>query len=179
MILMNLNSFSYNLLFMLISCVLIFFRLLPLDTLPKDRAYPDLLLCVIIAWCMRRPTSTPVVLLAILFLFQDILLQRPLGLFATSAVLLCEWCKRQSIRAGEFPFSVEWLTASFAMIMIFFLIRIVASLSLVPTPPLHLGIKEVFVTILVYPFVVLFMRFGMGLRKTQNANRSSKLRKSG
>ena len=48
MILMNLNSFSYSLLLMLISCVLIFFRLLPLDTLPKDRAYPDLLLCVII-----------------------------------------------------------------------------------------------------------------------------------
>ena len=161
---MKFNSFTYTLSFSLISFVLIFIRLLPLDNFSTDFAAPDLLLCVTLVWCLRSPASAPIILLGFLFLMQDVLFQRPPGLFAASATMLCEWCKRQSFQSEEFPFSLEWLTASLAIIMIFFLTRAVAMLSVISIPPLHLSLKEVFVTIISYPFVVLLLRFGIGLK---------------
>ena len=102
-------SFTYTLSFLLISLVLIFLRLLPLNHLTTDWPVPDLILCVMLAWCLRFPASAPIILLGFLFLIQDVLFQRPIGLFAASAFLLCEWCKRQSIQAVEFPFlEYEW-----------------------------------------------------------------------
>ena len=164
---MKFNFSTYTLSFSLISFVLIFFRLLPLDNISTDWAAPDLLLCVILVWCLRCPESAPIILLGFLFFLQDVLFQRPLGLFAASAIVLSEWCKRQSLQAEEFPFSLEWLTATIAIISIFFLTRAVAMLSLISTPPLHLGLKEVFVTIMSYPFVVMLLRFGIGLKNSR------------
>ena len=161
---MKFNSLTYTLFFLMISFVLIFFRLLPLSHLPTDWALPDLLLCITLAWCLRFPASAPIILLGFLFLIQDILFQRPPGLFAASAFVLCEWCKRQSSQALEFPFSLEWLTATTAMLMIFFLTQVVSMLSLISTPPLHLGLRETCVTIMAYPFVVLLLRFGISLK---------------
>jgi len=167
------KSFKYTLAFLLISCVLIFFRLLPLDNFPRDLAAPDLLLCLFLAWCLRCPESAPIILLGFLFLAQDVFFQRPPGLFAVSAFAVCEWCKRKSFQAEEFPFSLEWLTASIAILMIFFLTHVSSSLSLIPTPKLHLGLREVFLTIMAYPFVVLILHFGLGLKTFRNKSLSS------
>ena len=172
-------SFTYTLSFLLISLVLIFLRLLPLNHLTTDWPVPDLILCVMLAWCLRFPASAPIILLGFLFLIQDVLFQRPIGLFAASAFLLCEWCKRQSIQAVEFPFSLEWLTATVAMLMIFFLTRLVAMLSLISNPPLHLGLREILVTIITYPFIVILLRFGIGLKSFRSTGLSSGLVREG
>ena len=76
---MWLKSTKYPLLFVLIIFVLIFIKILPLNTVPEEGTAPDVLLCVTLVWCLRRPLGAPIVLLAALFLLQDIIFQRPIG----------------------------------------------------------------------------------------------------
>ena len=164
---MWLKSTKYPLLFVLIVFVLIFIKILPLNTVPEEWTAPDVLLCVTLVWCLRRPLGAPIVLLAALFLLQDIIFQRPIGLFAAVATLMSEWAKRQALRAEEFPFVIEWMTAAMAMIAIFILGQSIASLSLIATPSMWIFAKELIFTILTYPFVALLCRYGVGLRTHQ------------
>ena len=164
---MRLKSLTYPILFVLIVFVLIFIKVLPLNTVPKEWTAPDLSLCVTLVWCLRRPTGAPIVLLAALFLLQDIICQRPIGLFAAIATLMCEWAKRQTLRAEEFPFIVEWTTAATAMLAIFILVQSIASLSLIAKPSMWIFAKELIFTILAYPLVTLLCRYGLGLRTHQ------------
>ena len=90
----------------------------------------------------------------------------PACLYAACATLVCEWCKRQVLRADDFPFVAEWLTASIA-IVIFVLSQGIASLSLITTPPTVMFVKELMPTILAYPVVVVLLRYGFGLRTQQ------------
>ena len=164
---MGLKSLTYPALFVLIIFVLIFVKILPLNTVPYEWTAPDVLLCVTLIWCLRRPLSAPIVLLAALFMLQDIIFQRPIGLFAAVATLMCEWAKRQSLRAEEFPFVIEWITSAMAMIAIFILRQSIATLSLIATPWTWIFAKELLFTILAYPFVALLCRYGLGLRTHQ------------
>ncbi len=166
---MGLKSLTYSILFVLIVFVLIFVKILPLNTVPKEWTAPDVLLCVTLVWCLRRPLGTSIILLGVLFLLQDIIFQRPIGLFAVVATLMCEWSKRQALRAEEFPFFIEWMTAAVAVIAIFILVQVIASLSLIATPSMRIFAKESFFTILAYPFVALLCRYGLGLRTHQVA----------
>ena len=164
---MGLKSLTYPILFILIIFLLMFIKILPLDTIPKEWIGPDVLFCVILTWCLRRPLSAPIVLIGLLFLLQDILFQRPPGLYAACATLVCEWCKRQVLRAEDFPFVAEWLTASIAIVAVFVLSQGIASLSLIATPPTVMFVKELMPTILTYPVVVVLLRYGFGLRTQQ------------
>ena len=153
--------------FVLIVFVLIFIKVLPLNTVPKEWTAPDLLLCVTLVWCLRNPIRAPIILLAALFLLQDIILQRPIGLFSAVATLMCEWAKCQALRAKEFPFVIEWVTAAIAMIAIFILVQSIASLSMITKPSMWVFGKELIFTILAYPLVTLLCRYGLGLRTHQ------------
>lgn len=164
---MILKSLIYPILFVLIVFVLIFIKVLPLNTVPKEWTAPDLLLCVTLVWCLRNPIRAPIILLAALFLLQDIILQRPIGLFSAVATLMCEWAKCQALRAEEFPFVIEWVTAAIAMIAIFILVQSIASLSMITKPSMWVFGKELIFTILAYPLVTLLCRYGLGLRTHQ------------
>ena len=164
---MILKSLIYPILFVLIVFVLIFIKVLPLNTVPKEWIAPDLLLCVTLVWCLRNPIRAPIILLAALFLLQDIILQRPIGLFSAVATLMCEWAKCQALRAEEFPFVIEWVTAAIAMIAIFILVQSIASLSMITKPSMWVFGKELIFTILAYPLVTLLCRYGLGLRTHQ------------
>lgn len=56
---------------------LMFTRLLPLDSLPPSWAGPDLIICVTMAWMLRRPDSVPMIVIAAVALMADFLFQRP------------------------------------------------------------------------------------------------------
>ena len=164
---MRLKSLTYPILFTVIVFILIFIKVLPINTVPQEWTAPDLLLCVTLVWCLRKPTGAPIILLAVLFLLQDIICQRPIGLFAAVATLICEWAKRQALRAEEFPFLLEWVTAAFAMLAMFILIQSIASLSLIAKPSIWIFTKEMIFTIMAYPLVTFLCRYGLGLRTHQ------------
>ena len=93
------RTWIMRLVFPALALVMIFFHLLPLDTLPRRIAPPDLLLAMAIAWCFRRPDFLPAWLLAATFLLEDLALQRPPE--DTSEARLATLLDLQQSRGGD------------------------------------------------------------------------------
>jgi rod shape-determining protein MreD len=79
----------YPLIFVFISLLFMFFRMLPLDLTVRNWTAPDFLICFMLAWSVRKPEAVPSILIAAIFLIQDFLFQRPPGLYSALALLLC------------------------------------------------------------------------------------------
>ncbi len=182
--------------FILLAFIILFFHLLPLDTQPiglftpdllplgktapaearleellretEPRRWvaPDLILCFSCAWSLRRPEYVPTFSLALVFLFADLLLQRPPGLWALLALIGCENLKSRARSLRDANFLAEWLTVGVIMIAMTLLNRIVLSLVLVETPNLALSLSELGMTLLFYPLTVLITHALMRVRKT-------------
>ncbi|MGJ8615700.1 MAG: rod shape-determining protein MreD [Sulfitobacter sp.] len=187
---------AMRLAFVLLVFVILFFHLLPLDTQPIDlftpqllplentapaearleellgteqpRRWiaPDLILCFACAWALRRPEYVPALSLALVFLFADLLLQRPPGLWALLALIGCENLKSRARSLRDANFVAEWLTVGVIMIAITLLNHIVLALVLVETPKLALSLSELAMTLLFYPVTVLITHSLMRVRKT-------------
>lgn len=81
------SHWGHRVLFLGLALVLLFLRLLPLGNAPGTLPGPDLLLCLIMAWVMRRPDYLPVGLIILVVLAEDLLLLRPPGLWTALVVL--------------------------------------------------------------------------------------------
>jgi rod shape-determining protein MreD len=165
---MALRGLIYPSIFIFISLLFLFFRMLPLDLMARNWAAPDFLICFTLVWSMRKPEAIPAILIASIFLLQDFLFQRPPGLYAALALLACEWSKRQALRAEELPFPIEWLTATMAILALFVAYRLLLSLSITSLPPLRMSLFELIATIFSYPIVVIICRYALRLRPPQS-----------
>ena len=152
--------------FGLLSLVIVFFHLLPLDTAPSKWAGPDLILAFACAWSLRRPDYVPPVLLAIVFLLTDLLLQRPPGLLALLALIGCENLKSRGRSLRDATFAVECFTVAVIIIFIFAANRIIIAVLLIDVPGISLTLSELGMTLLFYPLVVAITHWFMGVRKT-------------
>ncbi|MDG1068761.1 MAG: rod shape-determining protein MreD [Sulfitobacter sp.] len=152
--------------FMLLTVLILFFQLLPLETTPRIWAGPDLLLCFAMAWSMRRHEYVPPLALALAFLLADLLLQRPPGLWAMFALMACENLKSRGRSLRDANFAAEWITVGLIIMVITVFERLVLGLVLVDLPLLTLTLSELGMTLLFYPLVVAITHFLMGVRKT-------------
>lgn len=158
----------YPLIFIFVSLLFMFFRMLPLDLMARNWTTPDFLICFMLTWSMRKPEAIPAILIAAIFLLQDFLFQRPTGLYAALALLTCEWSKRQALLAEEFPFLIEWLTAAMAMVALFVGYRFILSLSLSALAPFKLSLFELVITIVSYPIIVGICRYALRIKSPQS-----------
>jgi len=152
---------------------LMFWRLLPLNTLPDGLAGPDLMVALAFAWVLRRPEYAPPLLVALIFLVADLLFQRPPGLWAALVVMGCEALKTRAPGLRDMGFLPEWLTAAATMTAIWLLFRIVLGLLFVPQAPLGLSLMQLAFTILVYPVIVLISSALFGVRKIRPGDAES------
>lgn len=152
--------------FVLLVVVVLFFHLLPLETTPRQWAAPDLILGFACAWSLRRPEYVPALSLAIMFLLTDLLFQRPPGLWASLALVGCEYLKGmgRSLRDSTFP--KEWLSVGIVIIAITAANRLILAMTLIDTPQLGLTLFELGMTLLFYPLVVLITHSFMGVRRS-------------
>ena len=102
---------AHRILFVVLALVFLFFRLLPLGEViapcgPEATGCrlmawfshmpgPDLLLCIIFAWTMRRPDYLPVLLIAAVVLLEDLIMLRPPGLWTGLVVLVSEIIRKR------------------------------------------------------------------------------------
>ena len=82
------------------------------DALPS----PDLLLCVVVYWSIRRPGSTPLALVFGLGLCRDLLTDAPLGAGTLALVLISQILVERRIWLSHQPAVMEWLVFSLAAI---------------------------------------------------------------
>lgn len=155
----------HRLLFVGLALVLLFLRLLPIETPNVGWPGPDLLLCLIFAWTMRRPDYLPVLLVATVVLLEDLILMRPPGLWTALVVLAAEFIRSRVALTRELNFGVEWLLVAGIMVTIFLANRLVFAIAFLPQPGFGFALVGVLWSIVAYPAVVALSRFALDLHK--------------
>jgi rod shape-determining protein MreD len=148
-----------------LALVIIFFHLLPLDTIPRRWAPPDLLLAMAFAWSLRRPDYVPTLILALTLLVADLMFQRPPGLLALLVLLGCEVLKIRSETHRDNAFVAEWLAVAAVLGAIIVLNRLVLGIMAVQQAPLALILIQMLMTIVAYPLVALISQSVFGVRR--------------
>ncbi|MBI1171750.1 rod shape-determining protein MreD [bacterium] len=155
----------HRLIFLAVVVVITFVRLLPLDTSAGHLPGPDILLCLILAWMVRRPEYLSAPLIAAVVLAEDILLMRPPGLWTAVVLMGAEFLRARSALTRELSFGVEWLLVSGVMVAMFLVNRLVMALAFLPQPILGYALVQMVWSVLAYPAVVAFSRYGLDLHK--------------
>jgi len=153
-------------------CV-IFWRLLPLDTVPRGWAGPDLIAALAFAWVLRRPEFAPPLLIGALVLLADLMFQRPPGLWAALVVLGAEALRTRGPGLRDMGFGPEWLTVTTVLVIMTLAQRLILAILLVDQAPLGLSLMQMGTTALVYPLVVLASALLARVRKIRPGDDSS------
>ncbi|GAA6191650.1 rod shape-determining protein MreD [Phaeobacter sp. NW0010-22] len=153
-----------------LAMTLLFFQLLPLETLPRGWAPPDLLVAITFAWMLRRPDYVPLLSIAAALLLTDLLLQRPPGLWAALVVAGCAFLKSRVSGQGEISFVGEWASVGLVLIAITVFNRLILGITAVELTSLWLVFCQLLLTIVVYPIVALISQTLMGVRKLTPAD---------
>ncbi len=158
-----------SLVFLLAIWVLMFLRLLPLSSGATGWPGPDLTLALVLAWVLRRPDqlAAPVIVLAVVI--EDVLLLRPLGLWALVVLLGSEAARTREARWRDQPFMVEWMRVAILMTAMILGYRMAQILFMLPVPALGQVILQLLATVAAYPVVVVAARWLIGLRRTGRA----------
>lgn len=155
---------GYRTLFVLLSVLILFAALLPFGTGQRGLPGPELTLCLICAWVLRRPDYVPVWLIVPVLLLDDVLLMRPLGLWTLIVLLVSEVLRRRVDQAETLPFSTELPVACIWIGIAFGANHLALLLLLAETPPLTGQVLQAVMTIVFYPFVALFSQL-IGVRR--------------
>ena len=156
---------GYRALFLGLALLLLFLRLLPLGAEPGRFPGPDLILCMIMAWVMRRPDYLPVWLIAAVVLAEDLILMRPPGLWTALVVMGSEFVRSRAALTRELNFVVEWLLVTGLMVAMLLAYRLVFALALLPQLPFGFAVVQVTWSVLAYPLVVVASRLVLDLKK--------------
>lgn len=151
--------------FALIALALLLIRLLPLSPGATPWPGPDLTLCLTFAWLLRRPDQMPALLIAAVFLVEDILLMRPFGLWSAIILIGCEFARSHETRWRDQPFMLEWLRIATLLSFMVMAHRFATALAFVPLPSLGHVIMRLLATVFCYPLVVLAARWVLGLKR--------------
>ncbi|MGY6697538.1 MAG: rod shape-determining protein MreD [Roseinatronobacter sp.] len=175
----------YVLLFLGLAALVTFYRLLPLggyglghgptnaEELNVGNGYagltslpmPDILLCLSLAWMVRRPDLLPAPVIAGYFLLEDILLLRPPGLWALIVLAGTEFLRSRRAQLRGYGFGLEYLLIIGMLLVMFLFNRFVLAIVMAPQAPLGLSLMHLLGTVLAYPLIVAVSHFVFGLRK--------------
>ena len=150
--------------FAALSLLILLGNMLPLHTFPRGWAGPDLLLCLGMAWSVRRAEFVPLPFLALIFLLCDFLLFRPPGLGAALMVYACYNLQNRAFRLRDAGFLAEWSRVAMLVLGVAIVERLVLAVLLIPVPALGLVVSQTVATILCYPLVVFISAIMFGVR---------------
>lgn len=159
------SRWAMRILFGVLCLLLIFAHLLPLQTLPRGWAGPDVMLALTFAWVLRRPDFVPPLLIAGVFLLADLLFQRPPGLWAALVLLGSQTLRAREPGLRDLTFAVEWVSVATTLVAMTLGYRIILALLMVDQAPLGLSLMQLVATLVVYPLVALVSHGIFGVRK--------------
>lgn len=154
----------YHGVFTVISLVVLFVALLPFDAGEGGWPGPELTLCFVAAWVLRRPDYVPVWLLLILLLLDDALLMRPLGLWTLIVLLTSEYLRRRVDYTEAMPFWSESGLVAGCIVAAFLANHLALVVLLAETPPVAGQALHAIATIVFYPSVAVFSQM-IGVRR--------------
>jgi rod shape-determining protein MreD len=155
----------HRLIFLGVALVITFVRLLPLQTTAGHLPGPDLLLCLIFAWMVRRPEYLSALMIGAVVLAEDMLLMRPPGLWAAMVLMGAEFIRARSALTRELNFGVEWLLVAGVIFGVFFANRTILDMAFVDQPSFGFSLLQIIWSVVAYPAVVALSRYGLDLYK--------------
>lgn len=151
--------------FVLIALALFFVRLLPLGTDAGQWPGPDLLLCLIIGWVMRRPDYLPVWLIAAVVFAEDLLLMRPPGLWTALVLIVAEFLRSRAALTRELNFAVEWLLVSTLMFGLLLAYRLAFVATMIPQPSIGFALVQTIGSVICYPVLMMVSQIVLNVHK--------------
>lgn len=161
--------------YLLIIILVVLFQTLPIPTSPYQFAVPDFPLVITVAWIMRRPDVMSPILIAIAFLFADMMLQRPPGLWTLIVLLTSIFLRMRARGFQEVIFLYEWLMVAVVISIAFIVYNFALLLTFLPPQNIKLSAMQTLLTILVYPIFTWIFR--SVLRYSLYINMKNKFRK--
>ena len=144
--------------YLLITILLVLFQTMPIHTPINQFVMPDIPLIITFAWVMRRPDVMDPILITVAFLFADIILQRPPGLWALTVLCASMFLRLRAIYFKEAIFLYEWLMIAVVIIICFTAHHFLLLLTFLPTHNLALVVKQALFTIMLYPIFIWLSR---------------------
>lgn len=145
----------------LVGLLAVFLEIAPLGLAADARPSPDLLLCVVAYWSIRRPGSAPAVLIFALGLTRDLMTDVPVGAGVLSLLLISEVLKTQRRAFARSSFALEWFAVAVAAISSAALHWLLVILVLAQPPYLFDLFNQSIYTMMAYPLLALFLRWGL------------------
>lgn len=106
------KRFLRMLLMILMGLLAISIETAPLGLGPGARPSPDLVLCVVAYWAIRRPGSTPLLAVFGLGLVRDLVTDVPPGAGTLTLVLAAEALKTWRRSLARYSFATEWVVVA-------------------------------------------------------------------
>lgn len=159
------HLWAKRLLYAALCASMVFLHLLPVDTMPRGWAGPDLILALTFAWVLRRPEFVPAGMIAAVFLLTDLLFQMPPGLWAALVLLGSEALRSRAPVLRDLTFPVEWLNVAMTLTAMTLGYQLLLALSFAERPSLGLSLMRLVMTLIAYPAVVLASQLVFGVRK--------------
>ncbi len=158
-------------LFATLGLLAIFIEAAPVGLQAAALPSPDLLLCVVAYWVLRRPGSTPMLLVFLLGLCRDLLTDAPLGAGTLGLVIAAQMLTERRGWIGTRPFLVEWLAVGIAIVFALVLQWVLVVLTLGHPPYLRELFLMTGITFAAYPLVALIFRWILGINWRQGDGR--------
>lgn len=131
----------------------------PLGLGPGARPSPDLVLCVVCYWAIRRPDSTPLLAVFALGLVRDLVTDVPPGAGTLTLIIAAELLKGWRRSLARHNFVMEWLVVAGAALATVALQWLMVLLLL--AQPAFVGqlFYQAVYTAMAYPIVAVFFRW--------------------
>ena len=157
---MHIKSFTHQIIYFCIGLLIIFFQILPLQTIPQTWSGPNVLLVFFAAIVSKRPEFTSSFLIASIFLIEDFFLMRPPGLMSALTVLGFNFLKRKIQNQEVNSFIFGWGNVTTCLTIILLLYYFISVLLFIPSAGFKLTLMELLMTLALYPiFSVLIGSF--------------------
>ena len=151
--------------FVAISAIVIFLRILPLDITPGGWPEPDWTVAIAFAWVLRRPDYVPVLIFAAILLLNDMIFLRAPGLWAGLSILGFEFLRSRTQITREMPFMFEWAMVTAVLLAIVLANRLVLAIFVVGQPSLRMDALLIVATSAAYPMIVIVSALILGMQK--------------
>jgi len=159
------SHWVFRALFVGLAFAVLFFRLLPLEQDLAAFPGPDLMICLIMAWIVRRPDYLSMPLILLVVLAEDLVLMRPPGLWTAIVIIATEQLRARSALTREVSFPVEWMLVTGVMLAMMLTYRLALAVAFVPQPPFGIVLVQLLWSIAFYPLIVGLSRLAFNLRK--------------
>ncbi|HEY0274563.1 MAG TPA: rod shape-determining protein MreD [Paenirhodobacter sp.] len=156
---------AYWALFLALTAMTMFLRLLPINPMAHGIPGPDLTLAFTFVWLMRRPDYIPAWLIVGVFVLGDMVYWRPVGLWPLLVLMGTEFLRGRVPLSRALPMMAELVMVGSVMLAILLINRLVLALTMVDQPALGLELLRLVMTLLAYPFVAVFSRLAFGLHR--------------